>query len=76
MTPVSYFVLYLITVPDVMSSYQLVNRLVFSYKQDCIELAQQLYQLRDPIIGKNNCVEVKNFEIAVRTPLKKPKGML
>jgi hypothetical protein len=39
-------------------------------------MAQQLRQLRDPIMGKPNCVEVKNYEIAVRTPLKKPEGML
>ena len=45
-------------------------------KQDCIEMAQALGQLRDPIIGKLNCVEVKNYEIAVRIPLRKPEGML
>jgi hypothetical protein len=39
-------------------------------------MAQQLRQLKDPIMGKPNCVEVKNYEIAVRIPLKKPEGML
>ena len=76
MSPVSYFVLYLITIPDVEVHHHSVQRLVFSYKEDCIEMAQQLRQLRDPIIGKANCVEVKNYEIAVRIPLKKPEGML
>ena len=76
MAPVTYFVLYLITIPDVEVHHHSVQRLVFSYKQDCIEMAQQLQQLRDPIIGKSNCVEVKNYEIAVRTQLKKPEGML
>ena len=76
MSPVSYFVLFLITIPDVEVHHHSVQRLVFSYKQDCIEMAQQLRQLRDPIIGKANCVEVKNYEIAVRIPLKKPEGML
>jgi len=76
MTPVTYFVLYLITIPDVEVHHHSVHRLVFSYKQDCIEMAQELRQLKDPIIGKANCVEVENFEIAVRVPLRKPKGML
>ena len=76
MSPVTYFVLFLITTPDVEVHHHSVQRLVFSYKEDCIEMAQQLRQLRDPIIGKANCVEVKNYEIAVRIPLKKPEGML
>jgi len=76
MAPVSYFVLFLITIPDVEVHHHSVQRLVFSYKEDCIEMAQQLRQLRDPIIGKPNCVEVKNYEIAVRIPLRKPEGML
>jgi hypothetical protein len=53
-----------------------MHRVVFSYKEDCIEMAQELRQLRDPIIGKPNCVEVENLEITVRIPLKKPEGML
>ena len=76
MTPVTYFVLYLITLPDIEASNHAMHRVVFSYKEDCIEMAQELRQLRDPIIGKPNCVEVENFEIAVRIPLKKPEGML
>ena len=76
MTPVTYFVLYLITIPDVEIHNHSVHRLVFSYKQDCIEMAQELRQLNDPIVGKPNCVEVENFEVVVRTPLKKPEGML
>ena len=75
-TPATYFVLYLITIPDVEVHHHSVHRLVFSYKQDCIEMAQELRQLKDPIIGKPNCVEVENFEVVVRTPLKKPEGML
>ena len=76
MTPVTYFVLYLITIPDVEIHNHSVHRLVFSYKQDCIEMAQELRQLKDPIIGKANCVEVDNYDIAVRVPLTKPEGML
>ena len=74
--PLTYFVLYLITIPDVEVHHHSVHRLVFSYKQDCIEMAQELRQLNDPIVGKPNCVEVENFEVVVRTPLKKPEGML
>ena len=76
MNPVTYFVLFLITIPDIEKDDHAVHRMVFSYKQDCIEMAQALGQLRDPIIGKLNCVEVKNYEIAVRIPLRKPEGML
>ena len=76
MAPVTYFVLYLITIPDVEVHHHSVQRLVFSYKQDCIEMAQELRQLRDPIMDKPNCVEVKNYDMAVRIPLRKPEGML
>ena len=76
MKPVMFYVLYLITLPDIETSDHAMHRLVFSYKEDCIEMAQQLRQLKDPIIGKNNCVEVENYDIAVRIPLSKPEGML
>tara|TARA_R100001163_G_C5006540_1_gene153899 strand:+ start:459 stop:689 length:231 start_codon:yes stop_codon:yes gene_type:complete len=76
MNPVTYFVLFLITLPDVQKDDHAVHRIVFSYKQDCIEMAQELRQLRDPIMGKPNCVEVENYDIAVRIPLRKPEGML
>jgi hypothetical protein len=75
MSPVSYFVLYLITLPDIEASQHAIHRLVFSYKEDCIEMAQQLYQLKDPIVGKPNCVKVDNYEIKVRIPLPKPKEL-
>ena len=76
MSPVTFYVLYLITLPDIEVDNHSVHRIVFSYKDDCIEMAQELGQLRDPIVGKLNCVEVKNYEIAVRIPLRKPEGML
>ena len=76
MNPVTYFVLFLITLPDIQKDDHAVHRIVFSYKQDCIEMAQELRQLRDPIMGKANCVEVENYDIAVRMPLRKPEGML
>ena len=76
MNPVTYFVLFLITLPDIQKDDHAVHRIVFSYKEDCIEMAQELRQLRDPIMGKPNCVEVENYDIAVRIPLRKPEGML
>jgi hypothetical protein len=75
MSPVSYFVLHLITLPDIQQDNHAMHRLVFSYKEDCIEMAQQLRQLYDPWVHKPNCVEVENYEITVRLPLPKPKGM-
>ena len=75
MTPLTYFVLHLITVPDIMTTQPAFLRVVFSYKEDCIEMAQQLYQLYDPWVQKPNCVKVENYQIEVRMPLSKPKGM-
>ena len=70
-----FYVLYLITLPDIEKDDHAMHRLVFSYKEDCIEMAQQLGQLKDPWVGKNNCVEVENYDIEVRIPLRKPEGM-
>tara|TARA_B100000085_G_scaffold65125_1_gene57911 strand:- start:146 stop:376 length:231 start_codon:yes stop_codon:yes gene_type:complete len=75
MKPVMFYVLYLITLPDIEKDDHAMHRLVFSYKEDCIEMAQQLGQLKDPWVGKNNCVEVENYDIEVRIPLRKPEGM-
>ena len=75
MSPVTFYVLYLITLPDIQIDDHAMHRLVFSYKEDCIEMAQQLGQLKDPWVGKNNCVEVENYDIEVRIPLRKPEGM-
>ena len=75
MKPVLFYVLYLITLPDIQTDDHAMHRLVFSYKEDCIEMAQQLGQLQDPWVGKNNCVEVENYDIEVRIPLRKPEGM-
>jgi len=76
MKPVMFYVLYLITLPDIEIADHAMHRLVFSYKEDCIEMAQRLGQLKDPWVGKNNCIEVDNYDIEVRIPLKKPKEML
>ena len=75
MSPTTYFVLHLITLPDIEASQHAIHRLTFSYKADCIEMAQQLKQLRDPWVGKPNCVEVENYIVEMRVPLRKPKGM-
>jgi len=75
MTPTTYFVLHLITLPDIEASQHAVHRVVFSYKQDCIEMAQQLQQLRDPWLQKPNCVKIDNYMVEMRVPLRKPKGM-
>lgn len=75
MSPTTYFVLHLITLPDIEASQHAIHRLTFSYKEDCIEMAQQLYQLYDPWVQKPNCVKVENYQIEVRMPLSKPKGM-
>ena len=43
MKPVMFYVLYLITLPDIEADDHAMHRLVFSYKEDCIEMAHPLW---------------------------------
>ena len=75
MNPVTYFVLFLITIPDIEKDDHAYTG--WSSATSRIALRWLKHgQLRDPIIGKLNCVEVKNYEIAVRIPLRKPRDAM
>ena len=71
----TFFVLYLLTVPDIMESDVNLKRVVFHDYETCMYFAQSVNQVRDPVARKQNCVEVKDFIVAVRTPLPKPEFM-
>ena len=70
-----YYVLHLLTVPDIMESDVRMGRVIFHDHETCMYVAQSLQQVRDPIARKSNCVEVDNFEMIVRIPLPKPEFM-
>ena len=71
----TFFVLYLLTVPDIMESDVDLRRVLFHDHETCMYVAQSLNQTADPIARKENCAEHDNFIIAVRTPLPKPEFM-
>ena len=70
-----YYVLHLLTVPDIMESEIHMGRVHFHDHETCMYVAQSLQQVRDPIVGKENCVKVDNFIKEVRIPLPKPEFM-
>ena len=71
----TYFVLHLLLVPDITDHHIKMGRVHFHDHETCMYVAQSLQQVRDPIIGKANCVEVDNFIKEVRIPLPKPEFM-
>ena len=71
----TYFVLHLLLVPDITDHHIKMGRVYFHDHETCMYVAQSLHQVRDPIIGKANCVEVDNFIKEVRIPLPKPEFM-
>ena len=78
MTPkVLYYVLFLITLPDIESEEHLVHRIVFEKEVNCLYHAKILNQHKDPWVQKPNCVAVeshyKNPEVPI--PLRKPEFM-
>ena len=75
MKATTFFVLYLITLPDIESDNHLMSRLAFDDREACMYLADKLNQRYDPWVRKPNCVEVEQFYLEVRVPLPKPKEM-
>ena len=60
MTPkVLYYVLFLITLPDVEAKEHLVHRIVFEKEENCLYHAKMFNQHKDPWVQKPNCVTVK-----------------
>jgi len=76
MTPdVVYFILYLITVPDIESDQRAIHRIYFENADECEYYAEMLGQEKDPIVGKKNCVKVDTYLPKMRLPLPKPEFM-
>ena len=76
MTPdVVYFILYLITVPDIESDQRAIHRIYFENADQCKHYAEMLGQRYDPVVGKRNCVKVDMYLPEVRIPLPKPEFM-
>lgn len=76
MTPETvYFILYLITVPDIESDQRAIHRIYFENFEQCDHYAEILDQRYDPIVRKPNCVKVNNYIKEVRIPLRKPEFM-
>ena len=76
MTPdIVYFILYLITVPDIESDQRAMQRIYFEDFGQCDHYAKILGQQNDPIVGHKNCVRVDMYLPEVRIPLPKPEFM-
>lgn len=73
---IMYYVLYLITVPDVLTEGQNVHRLAFENQEDCLYMAHTLKQELDPFSRKQQCQELSEYSLSLRLPMPKPKGML
>ncbi len=76
MTPdIVYFILYLITVPDIESDQRAMHRIYFQSADQCEHYAEMLGQQNDPIVGQKNCVKVDTYLPEFRIPLPKPEFM-
>jgi len=71
-----FYVLYLITVPDVLNEGQNIHRLAFEKQEDCLYMAHTLKQEVDPFARKQQCQEISEYNLVLRVPLQKPEGML
>lgn len=49
------YTMYLITISDIENPKVLVHRLAFDNHAECVALAKQINQVRDPISTKKNC---------------------
>ena len=70
---IMYYVLYLITVPDVTADNQNVHRLAFEEQKDCLYMAHTLKQELDPFSRKQQCQENIEYSLFLRVPMAKPK---
>ena len=61
MLEVITFTMYLITITDIETANLEVHRLVFDNHAECVALAKQINQVRDPISTKKNCRSVRSY---------------
>ena len=72
------YVLYLITVPDILDlDKKAFHRLAFENQETCLHLAHTLGQELDPISRKQRCQTLEEYDhrISFRIPLAKPDFM-
>ena len=75
-TKALYYVLYLITVPDVLEEKEIMtHRLAFEQQQNCLYMAHILKQELDPFAQKQQCQENTEYYREMRIPLPKPEIM-
>tara|TARA_R100001082_G_scaffold111009_1_gene92847 strand:+ start:516 stop:716 length:201 start_codon:yes stop_codon:yes gene_type:complete len=55
------YTMYLITITDIENPKVLVHRLAFDNHAECVALAKEINQVRDPISTKKNCRSVINY---------------
>ena len=55
------YTMYLITITDIETANLEVHRLVFDNHAECVALAKQINQVRDPISTKKNCRSVRSY---------------
>jgi hypothetical protein len=76
MIKASFFVLYLITIPNVLvDSETVVHRLAFNEQKSCLYMAHTLKQELDPFAQKQQCQENTEWYEEFRMPLRKPDFM-
>jgi hypothetical protein len=55
------YTMYLITITDIETANVEVHRLAFDNHAECVALAKQINQVRDPISTKKNCRSVRSY---------------
>ena len=75
-TKALYYVLYLITVPNVLAEREIMtHRIVFEKQENCLYMAHMLKQELDPFARKQQCQENIEYYREMRIPLPKPEIM-
>ena len=75
-TKALYYVLYLITVPNVLAEKEVMtHRIVFEKQENCLYMAHMLKQELDPFARKQQCQENIEYYREMRIPLSKPEIM-
>ena len=72
------YVLYLITVPDILDLDKMAfHRIAFENQETCLELAHTLGQEIDPSARKQQCQQLEEYDhrISLRIPFPKPDFM-
>ena len=75
-TKALYYVLYLITVPNVLAEREIMtHRIVFEKQENCLYMAHKMKQEVDPFARKQQCQENTEWYKELKAPLPKPEFM-